>query len=125
MLTGCAEIRKLTYPENFTYIEKKDLDSSMHKMSVSLARLDTLVSAASPENLESQDRIIQELNQLKDIATAIRGRGEVTNHLVIDDHIEDFISDIVNAKLAAGDAPPNYYYAGKLAGSCTGCHQYR
>lgn len=125
LLTGCAEIRKLTYPANFTYIEKKDLDSSMHKMSVSLARLDTLVSAASPASQESQKDIIQELNELKGIASAIRGKGEVTNHLVIDDHIEDFISDIVNAKLFAGDTPPNYYYAGKLAGSCIGCHQFR
>ena len=125
LLAGCAEIRKLTYPANFTYIEKKDLDSSMHKMSVSLARLDTLVSAASPASLEAQKDIIQELSELKGIASAIRGRGGVTNHLAIDDHIEDFISDIVNAKLFAGDTPPNYYYAGKLAGSCTGCHQYR
>jgi hypothetical protein len=48
-----------------------------------------------------------------------------TSHLLIDEHIDDFKSDVRLALREASSDPPNYYALGRLSGSCTGCHQYR
>lgn len=125
LLSGCSDLRKLTYPRDFTYIDKTDLHNGMFALSASLAKLDALVSANGPVGKDKQKAVIDELNRLDRIANRIRGKGEHTNHLVIDEHMDQFLGDIDNAKLFAENRPPNYYYAGKLAGSCTACHEYR
>ena len=48
-----------------------------------------------------------------------------TNHLVIDDHIDQFRSDVNDAIRDARANPPNYFALGRLSGSCVGCHKYR
>ncbi len=124
-LTSCSQIRKLTYPENFTYITKKDLRNSMHQLNTRLVFLESLFPVDTSPRLEIKKKVIEELDKISLIATEIRGKNEQTNHLVIDDHLDQFLSDISRAKLQVEANPPNYYYAGKITGSCSGCHRYR
>jgi hypothetical protein len=54
------------------------------------------------------------------------GAGSVeTNHLLIDDRIDQFKSDVDIALRDTSADPPNYYSLGRLYGSCVACHQYR
>jgi hypothetical protein len=97
---GCAQIRKVTYPNDYVYLEQKQLRSKM------------------------QQRILYLLNKVNDL-TAELGGGVTTNHLALDDHIDQFKIDVNIAIRDARANPPNYFALGRLAGNCTGCHKYR
>lgn len=124
-IVGCAQIRKLTYPKDFTYLEKREVDTLMQQMSDSIVRLDRLVGDAAPSDPGQQQKIVGELNVLESIANRLSGGGKQTNFPVLSEHIEEFIGDIVDAKMFAGTTPPNYSSAGKLTDSCLACHQFR
>ena len=124
-IAGCAQIRKLTYPKDFVYLEKREVDTLMQKMTDNIMRLDQLVAEASISDATQQQKIIAELSALEIIATRLSFGHKQTNHFVISDHIEQFIADIGKAKMFASISPPNYYNAGKITGSCLACHQFR
>jgi len=48
-----------------------------------------------------------------------------TNHLVIDEHMDEFLHRVMQAKLQAELSPANYFGVGQLTGACTGCHRFR
>ncbi len=123
VLTSCAEIRKLTYPPEFTYIEKGKLQGTMDRMAAAMGQLDTLV-AADPAGDSTQNEILAQLDIIDAAAWELSG-GKITNHLLLDEHMEQFSSDVAKARLMAKTSPPNYYYAGRLSGSCSGCHRFR
>lgn len=124
-IAGCAQIRKLTYPQDFTYLEKKEVETLMQKMGDGIARLDQLVKEASPSDTIQQQNIVAELSSLKSIATRLSGGHTQTNQFVISDHIEQFINDVGTARMFANNNPPNYSKAGEITNSCKECHQFR
>ncbi|MGB7301541.1 MAG: hypothetical protein WA888_04025 [Burkholderiaceae bacterium] len=123
IVAGCADIRKLTYPPEFTYIEKSQLQSSMHQMATAMGRLDALI-CADPLKDSTQEEILAQLDLIDKVAWELSG-GKSTNHLLFDEHMEQFGADVAKARLMAKSSPPNYYYAGRLSGSCSGCHRFR
>lgn len=140
LLSGCAQIRLLTYPAEFTWIGNAELTSTMQDMAISMGKLTELANEASNSNDASgssqrQDSVLGELDRLEKLAGAFLGSSSksntenatlpATNHLLIDDHIEDFLADITRAKFLAEDNPPNYFAVGQLTGSCNGCHRLR
>lgn len=137
LLSGCARIRLLTYPAEFTWIGNAELTSTMQDMAISMGKLTELANEASNSNLASgsgqrQASVLGELDRLEQLAGTFLGSSSkstttdatlpATNHLLIDDHIEDFLADITRAKFLAEDNPPNYFAVGQLTGSCNGCH---
>lgn len=124
-IVGCAQIRKLTYPKDFTYLEKREVDTLMQSMGDSIVRLDQLVAEAETSDATQQQKIIGELDVLESIAARLSGGHTQTNRPVISDHIGEFIGDIGEAKMFASASPPNYSNAGKLTGRCLACHQFR
>lgn len=124
-LAGCDQIRKVTYPQDFTYLDEKEVDALMQKMSESMGRLDRLVAEASPEDTVQQAAIITELNKLENTATRLSGGHTQTNQFVISEHIEGFISDIGTAKMFANMDPPKYYKVEYVTHACAQCHQLR
>lgn len=124
-MVGCAQIRQLTYPPDFTYLEKKEVETLMQKMSAGIARLDRLVTEASTSDVAQQQGIINELSTLERVATRLSGGHKQTNQILINDHIEKFISEIGTAKMFASTIPPNYNKARNLTNSCQQCHQFR
>ena len=123
-IIGCAQIRKLTYPPDFTYLEKKEVDSLMRRMGESIGRLEQLVAKATPSDT-SQQQIIAELSKLEGIAIRLSGGHTQTNQFVINDHIEGFISDIDTARMFANLDPPKYSKVADVTSGCTNCHQFR
>jgi len=124
-IIGCAQIRKLTYPPDFTYLEKKEVDSLMRSMGESIGRLEQLVAEATPSDSSQQQKIIAELGKLEGFATRLSGGHTQTNQLVIHDHIEEFISDIGTARRFANLNPPKYHKVSNVTGGCSNCHQFR
>ena len=122
---GCEQVRKLTYPENFQYMEDKEVKQIMQKMSASLATLGELVDEADPVDKEQQSKIIAELNKLDAYAARLSGGHKQTNQFVIAEHIHGFSGDLVNAKMLAELDPPRYDKARFVAHSCSKCHEYR
>lgn len=125
-ISGCAEVRKVTYTEGFTYLEDKEVDSMMRKMGKGVNRLGQLVEKASPTDKTQQQLIITELNELQSIATHIgAGAHTQTNQLFISDHIEQFITDIETAEMHAKTTPPDYSETEEIVRSCQECHKLR
>ena len=122
---GCAQVRELTYPEGFTYLEDKEVEVLMRKMGKSIGRLDRLVKDAEPSDIDQQEKIIAELSKLEGIATQLSGGHTPTNQFVLNDHIEGFISDIGTAKMFAKLNPPKYFKIDYVTNACAECHQFR
>ena len=129
-IAGCAQIRKLTYPQDFVYLEKREVEALMRNMGDGVVRLNQLVAEASISDASTSDaaqqkKIVAEISALERIATRLSGGHKQTNQFFISDHIEQFISDLVAAKMFASINPPDYYKAGEITNSCLACHQFR
>lgn len=124
-MVACAQIRKLTYPPDFTYLEQSEVESLMRQMGEGMTQLDQLIAQASKSDVDQQQKIITELGELEKIATRLSGGHTQTNQIVINDHIEQFIADLGTAKMFAKMEPPSYNKAEQIGGSCHECHQFR
>ena len=121
---GCAQIRKATYPRDYVYLERKELRSKMALLGLYIRHLDDALVDTSADSDEQQRRVVDLLDKMAAL-TAEFGSGITTNHLVIDDHIDEFKTDVNSAIYDARANPPNYVAAGRLIGSCLGCHKFR
>ena len=124
-IVGCAQVRKLTYAENFIYVENKEVRSLMRKMSKGVGRLGQIVEKATTTDAAQQQKIISELSELESIATRLSVGHTQTNQLFISDHIEQFITDISTAKMFAKMNPPDYSDVGEIVNNCQKCHKLR
>lgn len=124
-LYGCAQIRKLTYPPEFVYLDQKEVTNKMVLLSIYIRQIDKILSRADTVSSEDQVRILENLSLINTTTDLLGAGSRYTNHLVIDDHIDQFKSNVIGAISAAKAKPPNYYPAGQLSGSCNACHQFR
>lgn len=125
VLYACAHIRKLTYPPDFVYLEQKDIDNKMVLLGVYIRQMNQILSRKDYINSEDQLQILNILSSINATTDALGAGSLDTNHLIIDDHIDQFKSDVIAAISAAKADPPNYFHAGQLSGSCLACHQFR
>ena len=126
LLLSCAQIRTATYPQDYVYLEQKQVTSKMALLSFYLRKIDEILLEDSTINSEQQERIAEILVLMSDTVDTLDAAGEAqTSHLVIDDHLGKFRSDLNLALYNVRANPPNYFALGKLSGSCAACHQYR
>ncbi len=125
LLAACAEVRKVTYPPGFVYLERKQVVSRMAEMSLSLRRIDEILRDNLATSSEQQAEIIVLLNRIDDITDELGAGNVETNHLLIDAYVDAFKVDLQMALRNASADPPNYFALGRLAGSCTACHRAR
>ncbi len=125
LLIGCAQFRKATYPSDFVYLEQNQIRSEMALLSLYMRQIDAILLDDSTVSSEQQGQIIKILSRVDKSAIAL-GAGNIrTNHLVLDDHIDQFKSDVSVALRDASSDPPNYFALGRLSGSCVACHKFR
>lgn len=125
LLTGCEQVRRVTYPPDFVYLDEKQVRGQMALMNLYMHEIDDILVDNYTINSEQQAQIVRLLNQIL-VSVDRLGAGNVqTSHLLIDDHIDDFRTDVQVALNDASSDPPNYYALGLLYGSCNACHQYR
>ena len=125
LLIGCAQIRKATYPDDFVYLEQKQVKSKMVLMSSYMRRIDEILAEDSTVSSAQQEQIIKILSSI-DATVDSLGAGNIrTNHLLIDEHIDEFKTEVSIALRDARSDPPNYFALGRLSGGCVACHKYR
>jgi hypothetical protein len=125
LLFSCAQIRKVTYPDDYVYLEQKQITSKMALLSFYMRKIDEILLEDSTISSEQQARIEKILVSMSETVDSL-GTGNVqTSHLVIDDHIDQFQSAVNLALNNVRADPPNYFALGQLSGSCAACHQYR
>ncbi len=125
LLIGCAQIRKVTYPDDFVYLEQKQVTNKMVLMSSYMRRIEEILAEDSTVSSAQQEQIIKILSSI-DATVDSLGAGNVrTNHLLIDEHIDEFKTEVSVALRDARSDPPNYYALGRLSGGCVACHKYR
>jgi hypothetical protein len=123
--SGCAQDHKVTYPDNFVYLGQKQIIGEMALLSHYMKQIDEILSDDSTISSEQQARIANILSLIDASADSLGAGSVKTNHLIIDDHIDQFKTDVNVAIRNARSDPPNYFPLGKLVGSCAACHQYR
>ncbi len=125
LLIGCAQVRKATYPSDFVYLEQTHIRSEMALLSFYMRQIDEILLDDSTVSSEQQGKIIKILSQVDKSVDSL-GAGNIrTNHLVLDDHIDQFKTDVTAALRDASSDPPNYFALGRLSGSCVACHKFR
>ena len=126
LLFSCAQIRKATYPDDYVYLEQKQITSKMALLSFYMRKIDEILLEDSTISSEQQVRIESILVSMSETVDSLGTGNAQTSHLVIDDHIDQFQSDRSTWRLNNVRAdPPNYFALGQLSGSCAACHQYR
>lgn len=125
LLAGCEQIRKATYPRDFVYLEQKQIRGEMALLSLYLGQIDQILLDGSTVSSEQQQRILAILSKIESSANTLGSENIRTNHLVIDDNIDQFRNDVYTAIHNASADPPNYFALGRLSGSCVGCHKLR
>jgi len=134
LLSSCVQVRLLTYPSSFTWIGAEDVQNTMHAMASNMKKIDVLI--ADEKNPGSnQQAVVEVLSDIEYLAAdlSVQTPGSdsgdkdlpATNHLLIDEHMDEFLESVYRAKVQAEATPPSYYGAGKLTGSCSACHRYR
>jgi hypothetical protein len=112
---GCAQIRKVTYPHEFVYLEQKEIDSEMLLLSLYIRELDAILGGKDYISSEDQARILEILSLINTTTDSLGAGSVETNHLIIDDHVDQFKSDVIASISDAKAQPPNYYIAGQLS----------
>lgn len=125
LLAACAQLRKVTYPPDFVYLERKQVVSRMASMSLYLRRIDEILGDDTAISSAQQSEIIVMLNRIDDITDELGAGNVETSHLLVDEYIDAFKVDLNMAIRNASADPPNYFALGRLAGSCTACHRAR
>lgn len=126
LVFGCEQIRKVTYPQDYVYLDKKQVSSKMALLNYYMIKIDEILLENYTINSDQQARIENILVSMGDTVDSLETAGDArTSHLVIDDHIGEFRSDLNLALANVRADPPNYFALGKLRGSCAACHQYR
>ena len=125
LITGCAQIRRLTYPSDFVYLDHSLVQTSMLRISLAMRVVDETLMRGEPLIESDQQRVKQALSTIDEVTDRLATGNLVTNHLVIDEHIDDFKREVRNAIRTASSTPPIFYAAGRLSANCIGCHRYR
>lgn len=130
-VVGCSNlsssIREVTYPPDFKYIDREQLQSSMARMALQISILDGALqhSLAAQEGGDDviREEVVNALSEIHLIASGLQAGSGGANHPFMEDHMRDFISSVDKARSAASLAEPRYYFAGKVAGACASCHK--
>ena len=90
-----------------------------------LRKMEEILTPNESISSENQAQILDLLTSINKTTESLLVGNRDTNHLVIDDHMDQFRSDVYAAIRGAKANPPNYFVAGQISGSCIACHKYR
>ena len=131
-IAGCSSkfaesMRKITYPPGFKYTEPAELRSDMARLSQQMLLLDkALIKGyeSTPDGVKDQrQQVLKALQNMGRTAARLITGEAGGNHPFMQDHMQDFVAAIDQARAAAALEEPNYYFAGKVSGGCTNCHK--
>lgn len=132
VLSGCSSpfaesMRKVTYAPDFKYTEQAVLRSDMDKLGQQMSLLEQALSkpyGGTPDEIEVQrNQVLVALRNMSAIASRLKTGSEGANHPFMEDYMQNFMSKVDKARVAASLEQPRYYFAGQVAGGCTSCHK--
>lgn len=121
--TRSSEVRRVTYPPDFHYIEREAIRSTMRGMALDVVALDELLRVEPPAEPDRL-RVVELLTSLELKTKQLAESGPPANHPLIRDHLDELRRDLALARQAASREPPNYFLAGSITGSCLYCHDH-
>ena len=122
IVAGCSEVRVRPYPPDIVYLDAQQIESTMMRLSADIWTINDIFDSNEYISSPNRERIIDLLREMENEAVALGAGTQKTNHLVIDNNIDQFRYDVRAAREAVEAEPPNYYLAGRLSGSCLACH---
>ncbi|MDJ0956638.1 MAG: hypothetical protein QNI91_07265 [Arenicellales bacterium] len=122
MVGGCSEVRVRPYPPDIVYLDEEQIESTMMRLSADIWTINDIFDNNEHISGFNRERIIDLLREMENEAVSLGAGTQKTNHLVIDNNIDQFRYDVRAAREAVEAEPPNYYLAGRLSGSCLACH---
>lgn len=125
LVTGCAMVRKVTYPPDFVYLDSSEITGSMSRLSADIWRIEDILASSETVLPYEREEIISILGGMKDVADKLGAGTATTNHPFIDQNIDAFRRDVVLSLEDVKKEPPSYYRAGRLSGRCLACHRLR
>jgi hypothetical protein len=123
---GCGDLpgtlRRHTYPPDFQYIPRADVESTMWELAREIHELDRVLrdDAMSPERRREAVGALLDAAELTTRTLQLDGRR--SNHPMLDAHLDRFRRDISRARDAVQRDPPVYFLAGAVSGACVYCH---
>ena len=124
-LHGCSQIRKVTYPPDYVYLEQKQVKTEMALLGFYVRQMNEILSQADEDVSQKQSQVLELLSLMDKTANSVSAGNKNTNHLFLDEHMDEFKSDLYAAIRAVRQNPPNYFFAGEISGSCIACHKFR
>jgi hypothetical protein len=119
---GRAHLRRHTYPPNFRYIERAQLDSAMWRLAAGVNELDDLLDRPEPVEEARRARIAEVLAAMDAAAAELATHGRPTNHPLIAHELDGFRRALTTARASVESGRPNWYLVGSVSGACLGCH---
>ncbi len=118
-------IRRVTYPSDFTYVTDKQISPPMLKMGRELRALNLLLRARTEAPDQEGLRAVA-LGHLAAIEAAARDlenqTGWQSNHPGLKGNLSRLRSDVRSAQREIESDPPGYFLAGSVSGACLYCH---
>lgn len=125
-LPACSEaplapIRALTYPPDFHYLTRDEIQGTMAEFARSVDALDAILTREGGAGAADRDAVIGILEQLR-LQSRHLASGAESNHPGLHQDAPRFTRDVDRALVGARRDPPDYSGAARIAGSCTACH---
>ncbi len=126
LLAACAEwpalVRRHTYPPNFRYIERGQLQSAMWQLARDVDELDRVMRAPAMTAEARRAEVLRLLTAMQAATEDLETEGRPSNHPLISNHLGTFRRDLAQARAGVDADPPNYYLVGSVSGACLVCH---
>lgn len=116
-------VRASPFPEDLEYMPKERVRTAMWVLAAEVQALERLIE--DPAEMERSTRrasIEATLDRMRTAARTLDEPGRSSQHPVLNENLGAFLERLDRAKRAVRQDPPNYFYAGTVAGSCYLCH---
>jgi len=120
---ACASegLKPRTYPTGFHRVSQDEIKTTMGQLAERVRQLDAIMWREGGLRESDHGAVIEILSDMDRLVRSLK-QGHKSSHRRIDRAQPWLQRDVTRALLAARRNPPNYYYAGEIAGACEYCH---
>lgn len=122
LLASCTAIRSASYPPNFVYLDEKQVRSTMHKLAISIGKLDTLLQQPDTLAISRKDDVLTELDTIIVATDGMAADASISSHRLITDNMGRFRHSVWQARAAVEQDVPDYAPTSQLVTQCLDCH---
>ena len=118
-----GRMRATSFPPDLTYVPKERLQMAMWVLAAEIQELERVLSLRAEVETESQRvTVMAILERMRVAAETLEEPGRSTQHPVLNENLDVFISRLDRARRALDREPPDFFPSSTIAGSCYLCH---